>query len=49
MAVIAAAFAIRQGHFDDILLLAARLLDDKEDLSHKTVGWMLRDAVERLP
>jgi len=47
VAVIATAFQIRQGHFDDILLLATRLLDDKEDLIHKAVGWMLREVGKR--
>jgi 3-methyladenine DNA glycosylase AlkD len=47
VAVIATAYRIGQGHFDDILLLAARLLNDKEDLIHKAVGWMLREVGKR--
>lgn len=47
VAVIATAYGIRQGHFDDILLLATRLLGDKEDLIHKAVGWMLREVGQR--
>lgn len=47
VAVIATAHGIRQGQFDDILLLAARLLDDKEDLIHKAVGGMLREVGQR--
>jgi 3-methyladenine DNA glycosylase AlkD len=47
VAVIATAHDIRQGRFDDILFLAPRLLDDKEDLIHKAVGWMLREVGQR--
>ncbi len=47
VSVIATAYGIRLGHFDDILLLASRLLDDKEDLIHKAVGWMLREVGKR--
>ena len=47
MAVIATLHEIRQGRFDDILFLAPRLLDDKEDLIHKAVGWMLREVGQR--
>jgi len=47
VAVIATAHGIRQGQFDDILLLATRLLNDKEDLIHKAVGWMLREVGKR--
>jgi 3-methyladenine DNA glycosylase AlkD len=47
VAIIATAHDIRQGRFDDILFLAPRLLDDKEDLMHKAVGWMLREVGQR--
>lgn len=46
-AVIATFYNIRQGRFDDILVLAPRLLDDKEDLIHKAVGWMLREVGQK--
>jgi len=47
VAVIATAHDIRQGRFDDILVLAPRLLGDKDDLIHKAVGWMLREVGQR--
>jgi 3-methyladenine DNA glycosylase AlkD len=47
VAVIATAHDIRRGRFADILFLAPRLLDDKHDLMHKAVGWMLREVGQR--
>lgn len=38
---------IRRGEFDDTFALSKQLLDDDEDLIHKAVGWMLREAGNR--
>ena len=38
---------IRLGEFAPTLELAKRLLNDAEDLIHKSVGWMLREVGNR--
>ena len=38
---------IRKHQFGDTLSLSAQLIDDKEDLIHKAVGWMLREIGKR--
>ncbi len=43
IAVLATFHFIKQGETSDIVKLAALLLNDKEDLMHKAVGWMLRE------
>ncbi len=47
IAVMATFWFIRDGNYDDALCIAARLLDDSEDLIHKAVGWMLREIGKR--
>jgi 3-methyladenine DNA glycosylase AlkD len=47
MAIIATFHFIRQGNLDETFRIAARLLGDPEDLIHKAVGWMLREAGKR--
>lgn len=48
VAMLATFAFIRRGDASTTLDLAARLLDDREDLMHKAVGWMLREAGKRV-
>ena len=45
--VIATFYYIRKNDLDDTFRYASELLHDKEDLTHKATGWMLREAGKR--
>lgn len=47
IAIVATQHLIRKGDFADTLRIAMILLNDKEDLIHKAVGWMLREVGDR--
>jgi 3-methyladenine DNA glycosylase AlkD len=47
IAVIATFWFISKGEFEDSLKISEILLDDKHDLIHKAVGWMLREVGNR--
>jgi 3-methyladenine DNA glycosylase AlkD len=47
IAVLSTFHFIRRNEFAEILRLAKKLLLDRQDLIHKAVGWMLREAGKR--
>ena len=47
IAIISTQHFIRKHSFDETLKIAELLIDDKEDLIHKAVGWMLREVGNR--
>lgn len=44
IAIVATNYFIRNYHFDTTFQIAERLMNDREDLIHKAVGWMLREV-----
>jgi 3-methyladenine DNA glycosylase AlkD len=47
IAIITTYYFIKQKHYLDTLAIAEILLNDKHDLIHKAVGWMLREVGKR--
>lgn len=47
MSIVATWAFIKRSDLDDTFTIATTLLQDKEDLMHKAVGWMLREAGKR--
>lgn len=47
IAIVATYALIRRGELRDTFRIAMILMGDKEDLMHKAVGWMLREAGKR--
>lgn len=47
IAILSCFWFIRERKFDDALRISEMLVNDKEDLIHKAVGWMLREIGKR--
>lgn len=47
IAIISTSYFIWQNQFEDTLKISEILLEDKHDLIHKAVGWMLREVGKR--
>lgn len=49
IAIISTLYFIQKGQLDHTFRLSEKLLGDRQDLMHKAVGWMLREAWKRDP
>ncbi len=47
IAIVSTFYFIRQNDFGDTLKISGMLIDDRHDLIHKAVGWMLREVGKR--
>ena len=47
ISILSSFYYIKNNHFNTSLEISAILLNDKEDLIHKAVGWMLREIGKR--
>ncbi|MDR1199455.1 MAG: DNA alkylation repair protein [Prevotellaceae bacterium] len=47
IAILSTFYFIRRGHFEDTLAIIEMLIDNKHDLIHKAIGWMLRETGKR--
>ena len=47
IAIVSTYYFIKENNFDDTIAIAEILLEDKQDLIHKAVGWMLREVGKR--
>lgn len=47
VAVLATFSLIKNDEFEEIIRMAERLMNDRHDLIHKAVGWMLREMGKR--
>lgn len=48
IAIIATAYFIKRGEYKDTFEVAELLINDRHDLIHKAVGWMLREVGEKV-
>jgi 3-methyladenine DNA glycosylase AlkD len=47
VSMISTYYFIKNNHFQDTFNIADNLINDKHDLIHKAVGWMLREVGKR--
>jgi 3-methyladenine DNA glycosylase AlkD len=47
IAIVSTMAFIRHGEFEDTFAIADKLIQDEEDLIHKAVGWLIREAGKR--